>query len=157
MTTKHKVKRPFLLYLLPILFLLTGAISLVGTLGIFQAWEWWLTFTSVELVIIRVFLGVLSALAWVSAAIILWRRLSWAIIYCSLVTLLAAIWFWVERLFITQNPLPFNRHLLAIAVTCVLLIFVLSALYLVAPFMKLYQSSQKDGGSTLIQPTGEKK
>jgi len=154
--SKPTAKRPFLLYMLTFLFLLAGAFSLAGTIGIFQAWNWWLAFTSLMAVITRVFLGVLTMLAWISAGIILWRRLSWAIIYCSLVTLISAIWFWIERLFLTKNPLPFNRHALALVITCVFLLFVFSSLYLVAPSMKPYQPSQEDGSSTLDQPTGEK-
>lgn len=156
MISKPTVKRPFLLYLLTFLFLLAGAFSLAGTIGVFQAWNWWLAFTSLMAVITRVFFGVLATLAWISAGIILWRRLSWAVVYCSLVTLFSGIWFWVERLFLTKNPLPFNRHALALVITCVFLLFVFSSLYLVTPSMKPFQPSQTDGGSILDKPTGEK-
>jgi hypothetical protein len=149
-------KRPFLLYVLSILFLFAGAFSLVATIGVFQAWNWWLSFTSLTPIILHVFQGVLVTLIWISAAVIVWLRLPWAVLYSSIVTLLATVWMWVERIFLTQNPLPFNRHLLALAVTCVFLIFIFSALYLVAPSMKPYQPSRKEGDSTLIQPTGEK-
>jgi hypothetical protein len=150
------VKRPFLLYLLPILFLLAGAISLVGLLGIFQAWDWWLAFTSLTPIILNVFFGMLSTLIWISAAVILWMRLSWAVLYCSFVVILMTVWFWVDRLFLTRNLLPINRYMLTLAVTCLFLLFVFSSLYLVAPSMQPYPHSQKDGGSTSIQPTGEK-
>lgn len=156
MTDKRTLKRPFLLYVLTILFLLAGAFSLAATVGVFQAWNWWLAFTSLVPVITSVFLGVLNTLAWISAGVILWCRLSWAVIYCTIVTLLAAIWFWVERIFLTQNPLPFSRHLLVLGIMCLVLIFIFGTLYLVAPFMKPYQPSQNDGGSTSIQTTGEK-
>ena len=155
LTSKPTAKRPFLIYLLTILFFLAGAFTLAATIGIFQAWNWWLAFTSLVAVISRVFLGVLAMLAWISAGIILWRRLPWAVIYCSLVTILSAVWFWIERLFLTNNPLPFNRHALALVITCVFLLFVFSALYLVAPAMKPYQPSQKDNGSILEKTTGD--
>ena len=156
MTTKLMAKRPFLLYVLIILFLLAGAVSLAGTFGIFQAWNWWLYFTSLTSIISQVFLGVLITLAWVSTAVILWLRLPWAILYGGLVTMLISIWSWIERLVLAKNPLPFNRHILSLAITCIFLLFVFSSLYLVAPSMKLQQPSQKEGGSTSIQPTGEK-
>jgi hypothetical protein len=156
LTVKLPGKRPFLLYVLSILFLFAGVFSLVGTIGVFQAWNWWLSFTPLMPIILQVFQGVLVTLIWISAAVIVWLRLPWAILYSCVVTIIATVWMWVERIFLTQNPLPFNRHLLALAVTCVFLIFVFSALYLVAPSMKPYQLSQQDGGSTLIQPTGDK-
>ncbi|MBA4384204.1 MAG: hypothetical protein C0410_05675 [Anaerolinea sp.] len=149
-------KRPFLLYLLSVLFLLAGAFSLVGIIGVFQAWGWWLSFTTLGPILFQVFLGILITLIWFSAALIIWLRLPWAIMYCSIGAILATVWMWIERIFMTKNPQPFSRHLLAIAVTCVFLIFVFSALYLVAPSMKPYHPSQKDGGSNLIQPSGEK-
>lgn len=156
MTVKLPSRRPFLLYVLSILFLLAGAFSLVATIGVFQAWGWWLAFTSLMPIVLQVFVGALVTLSWLSAAIIIWLRLPWAVIFCSAVTILATVWVWVERILLTKNPLLFSRHLLALAVTFVFLIFVFSALYLVAPFMKPYQPSLKEGGSTLIRPTGEK-
>jgi hypothetical protein len=149
-------KRSFLIYVLTLLFLVAGGISLVETFGVFQTWNWWLVFIPLASIIVRVFFGVLCTLTWISAAVIIWLRLSWSIMYCSIVTILLSVWHWVDRLFLTQNPLPFSRHMLALALTCIFLLFVFSSLYLVAPSMQPYQPSQKDGGSTFIQPTGEK-
>jgi hypothetical protein len=153
---KQSTKRSILIYVLTILFLLAGAISLVGTLGIFQGWSWWLSFTSVMPIILQVFLGVLSTLLWVSAALILWLRLSWAVLYSCFVAILMTVWHWVDLIFLTQNPLPFSRHVLTLAITCLFLLFVFSALYLVAPSMKPYQPTPNNGGSTSTQSTGEK-
>jgi hypothetical protein len=149
-------KRPVLLHILVILFLMAGAFSLVGTLGVFQSWTWWLSFLSVKSMVLQVFLGFLITLAWVSAAIILWLRFSWAVVYCSFVIILSAVWFWVERLWLTQNPLPFSRHMLLLAIHCVFLIFVFSSLYLVAPAMKPFQNLKITSDSTTVQTTGEK-
>lgn len=151
-----KSKRPFLVYALTILFLLAGVFSLLGITGLFKAWNWLLSFTPLKSLIFQVFLGILITLAWVSAAIILWLRLHWAILYSSCVTILTTVWFWVERIFLTKNPLPFNRHALLMVITCVFLLFVFSSLYLVVPSMRSFQTTQNDGGSTSIQPTGEK-
>lgn len=142
------VRRPVLLYVLAFIFLMAGVFSLVGTLGIFHSWNWWVSFISVKSIVFQVFLGVLTTLAWISAAVILWLRLPWAVNYSSAVTVLAVVWFWVERIFLTQNPLPFRRHMLVLAVMCVFLIFVFSALYLVAPVMKSYESQQKNDINT---------
>ncbi|MHB8087399.1 MAG: hypothetical protein ACYDH2_04040 [Anaerolineaceae bacterium] len=150
------MKRPFLLYLLVFIFLLAGMVSLVGTLGVLRSWNWWLSFISVQSIVLQVFSGVLTTLAWLSAAVILWLRVSWAVIFNSVVTILIGVWFWVERLFLTQNPLPFSRHMLLLAIHCVFLIFVFSSLYLVAPAMIPFRSSQINSGSTSVQTTGEK-
>lgn len=155
MTNKQTVKRPFLIYMLAFTFLMAGLYSLIGTLGIFQSWNWWLSFVSVKSIILQVFLGLLTTLAWISAAIILWLRLSWAVIYSSMVIILTTLWFWVERLLLTQNPMPFKRHALVLAIMCVFLIFIFSSLYLVAPIMKPHHSLRKDGGGASVQPTGE--
>jgi hypothetical protein len=141
---------------LTILFLLAGAVSLVGTLGIFNAWNWWLPYATLNFVVLQVFVGVLVTLAWISAAVILWLQLHWAVIYSSFVVILTSVWAWVERLVLTKNPLPFSRQALALTITCVFLLFVFSSLYLVAPSMKPFKPSHNDGGSTSIQPTGEK-
>lgn len=134
---------------------MAGVFSLVGTLGIFQSWNWWLSFVSVKSIISQVFLGVLTTLAWISAAVILWLRLPWAVIYSSAVTILAVVWFWVERIFLTQNPLPFSRHMLLLTMHCVLLIFIFISLYLIIPAMKTYQNSKINGVNSSVQTTGE--
>jgi len=149
-------KRPFLVHILVFLFLLAGVISLVGTLGILQSWNWWLSFVSVKSVVWQVFFGVLTTLFWVSAAVILWLRLSWAVVYSSFVILLSAVWFWIERLVLTQNPLPFSRHMLLLAIHCVFLIFVFSSLCLLAPAMKTNQNLKFISANTSVQTTGEK-
>ncbi len=149
-------KRPFLLYLLAFIFLMAGMFSLVGTLGIFQSWSWWLSFVSVNSIVLQVFVGVLITFAWVSAAVILWLRFSWAVIYSSFVIILVTVWFWVERLLLTQNPMPFSRHALVLVIMCIFLIFVFSSLYLVAPAMRQLRASQKNSGSTSVQTTGDK-
>ena len=156
MTDKQIVKRPFLLYLLVFIFLLAGMVSLVGTLGVLQSWNWWLSFISVQSIVLQVFSVVLTTLAWISAAVILWLRVSWAVIFSSVVTILIGVWFWVERLFLTQNPLPFSRHMLLLAIHCVFLIFVFSSLYLVVPAMESFRAPHINSGSTSVQTTGEK-
>jgi len=139
-----------------VLFLLGGAISLTGTVGVFQAWNWWLIYTSLKPLILQVFIGVLLTLAWISSAVVLWQRLPWAIHYCSSVVMITSIWLWVDRIFLTMNPLPFSRHVLSLVITCILLLFFFSSLYLVAPFMKPNLPTLKVGGNTSIQPTGDK-
>lgn len=129
---------------------------MIGTIGVFKAWNWLLAFTSLNSLVLQVFLGSLIGLAWISAAVILLLKLQWAILYSSSVVILTTAWVWVERLVLTKNPLPFNRHALALATTCVFLLFVFSALYLVAPSMKPFQPVQNDGGSTSIKTTGDK-
>ncbi|MDO9120524.1 MAG: hypothetical protein Q7U31_01975, partial [Anaerolineaceae bacterium] len=156
LTGKPMAKRPFLLYLLAFIFLMAGMFSLVGTLGIFQSWSWWLSFVSVNSIVLQVFVGVLITFAWVSAAVILWLRFSWAVIYSSFVITLVTVWFWVERLLLTQNPMPFSRHALVLVIMCIFLIFVFSSLYLVAPAMKTYQNLKFSGDNSSVQTSGDK-
>jgi hypothetical protein len=153
---KASTKRPFLLYLLPILFGLAGVIALIGTLGIFQGWYWWLYLAPLTSIGFQVFMGVLNTLLWFSAAVILWLRLYWAIMYGCFVTILLTVWHWIDLILLTRNPLPFSRHVLTLAITCLFLLFVFSALYLVAPSMQPFQLNGEIGGSTLAQPTGDK-
>lgn len=147
---------PFLYYLLIVFFLLGSLISLSGLIGIFQSWDWLVVFTPTIFPVYGIFKGIVITASWLVAAGLLWREVPWGIAFCGTTAALSAAWFWLDRLVVTQNPLPFNRHVLWLVITVLLLIFVLLSLSLVSPVQKDFQFPHKEVNPQSIQATGEK-
>ena len=147
---------PFLFYLLIVFFLIGGLIALVGLIGVFRSWYWLVAFTPVIFPVYGIFKGIFLTAAWLVAAWLLWRKAPWGPRFCGAAAVLSAAWFWFDRLVITQNPLPFSRHVLWLVITFLLLIFVFLSLSLISPVQKNFQSQNKQADRPIIQAKGEK-
>jgi hypothetical protein len=83
-----------------------------------------------------VFKNAFLFLAATTAAVVLWLRFSWASWYGGIFWFVSTIWFWVDRVILTKNPLPFNRHLLTILISVLLLLLILGSCYLLVPYLR---------------------
>ena len=107
-----KPRTPFLLYLLAIFFVLATLIHLFGVIQTVQSWNWLRAIDYQPGPIYTVFKNIFLFLAFLCAAIFLLLRFAWATLFDGIVVVINAIWFWIDRLVLTQNPLPFKGHLL---------------------------------------------
>lgn len=130
-----KHKRPFLIYLLAVIFLGAALVALLSVIGILREWNWYLAYSGFPSPAYAVFRGVFLFPAWLAAAAFLWKGYRWSGFYAGTLTVINMLWFWVDRLFLTQNPLSFNRHIISIVVTCLFSIMVLLSLYLLNPLL----------------------
>lgn len=130
------LKRPFLLYMLAVVFLFGSLISTLGLIETVKAWNWLRAFEVKPGPIYLIFKNSFLTLGWLAAAVSLWMRFTWAPLFGSAVSIFAALWFWVDRVILTQNPLPFTRHLLSMIVSILFLVLILLSSYLLTPFMK---------------------
>jgi hypothetical protein len=130
-----KPRTPFLLYLLAIFFILAALIHLFGVIQTVQSWNWLRAIDYQPGPIYTVFKSVFLFLAFICAAIFLLLRFAWATLFDGILVGLNSIWFWFDRLVLTQNPLLFKQHLFNLAATAIILFFFLFSLYLLQPFM----------------------
>ncbi len=63
-------------------------------------------------------------------------RLDWAPRLDGIIVITSALWFWLDRLVLTRNPLPFIDHLLPLLLTLLVLAFCLLSLESLKPFMR---------------------
>ena len=123
-----------------VFFLVGGLIALVGLIGVFRSWYWLVGFTPTIFPVYGIFKEITLTAAWLVAAFLLWREVPWGPRFCGTTAVLSTAWFWLDRLVITQNPLPFGRHVLWLVITILLLVFVLLSLFLISPVKKNFQS-----------------
>jgi hypothetical protein len=138
---------------LVILFLLSAFVSITGIVGTFQTWTWLHLYVPVTVPLYNIFKGTFLALAWLIAAVTLWLRFHWSLFFGSTISILSSAWFWLDRIGLTRNSLPFNRYLLLMAVNLILLVFILFSLVLLEPFT--HPLPKQDNPSTHL-PTGGK-
>ena len=137
MTKDPKKQRPpFLLHLLAGFFLLALPINVSGIVQTVNSWNWLLAAGYFPHPVYAVFKGFIIAIGSLVAAISLWGRFSWSARYAQVMATLIILWFWVDRVFLTRNPLPFSDHLFPMLVSALILIFVLVSLWLLQPWMK---------------------
>ena len=127
---------PFLLHLLGTGFVLVSLVHFLGVIQVVQSWNWLRVIDYRPDPIYTVFKSGFLALAFLTSAIFLWIRFSWAPLFNGIVILLAVIWFWVDRIFLSQNPMPLKDHLFSLLATVLILFFSLFSLYLLQPYMK---------------------
>ncbi|MCX6055835.1 MAG: hypothetical protein NTZ74_13170 [Chloroflexi bacterium] len=130
-------KRPFLLYGLVIVFLLSAIASTLGLIGTIRTWNWLIAIEGEVLPTLLILKNIFFALGGFTAAFLLWMRFSWAPLLGGVFSLVSKLWFWLERVILTKNPLPFSRHILILCISLFFLILVLISLYLLVPFMRL--------------------
>jgi hypothetical protein len=141
---KMKTKRPFLLWLLVIIFLISSFVSISGVVATLKTWNWFQAFSPAISPIYNIFKGSFLTLAWLAAAILLWLRITWSVTYSISIAALTAAWFWVDRVLLSQNPLPLNRHILPILITIILFTLILFSLYSLLPYMKQLPSTGEE-------------
>ena len=143
-----KKRPPFLLHILAAAFIVNFLINLAGIFQLLQSWNWLLAAGYSPHPIYVVFKNVLFALASLAAAAVLWARFPLAIRFSQALAGLIFAWFWVDRLLLTSNPLPFADHAFSIVSSLLLLAFVLVTAWLMEPFMRgrtYYPDEDEDG------------
>ncbi len=137
-------KRPGLLVFTTGFFLMAGLVSLIELIGSITSWNWILYFSPIGGLVYRVFKSAFLFLSLVLAGIVLWKRLLWSITYSSVIATITAVWYWVDRTLISNNPQPINRQLFPFGLTLLFLTFILLSLHFLLPCILSYRLIQQD-------------
>jgi hypothetical protein len=127
---------PFLLHLVAAAFLVAASIQAFGTIELVRSWNWLQMTGYSPSPLVVVFKNAFLTLAFLLSAIFLWTRLPLAPGFSAAALLLGTAWFWVNRIVLTSNPLPFKNHLFLILADLVLVLLAIASLYLLVPYMK---------------------
>jgi len=131
-----KKRSPILLHILAVSFVAAFLINITGIIQTVESWNWLIAADFFPHPVYVVFKNAFLALANLAAAVLLWTRLSFAPVYSQVLAGLTCAWFWVDRLLLTRNPLPFKEHTFALFTSLLLLAFVLLSAWLLEPFMR---------------------
>jgi hypothetical protein len=134
---------PFLLHLVAAAFLVAASIQAFGTIELVRSWNWLQMTGYSPSPLVVVFKNAFLTLAFLLSAIFLWTRLPLAPGFSAAALLLGTAWFWVNRIVLTSNPLPFKNHLFLILADLVLVLLAIASLYLLVPYMKTHPEDKE--------------
>lgn len=129
-------KRPLLLWLMLLalaVLVLANALTVIQTL---QSWNWLTVFDYSPSPIYPVFQGVFFMLLFGVCLGLLWVLAPLAPILTGVGFAVYLVWSWVDRLWVTLNPIPFSNQLLAAGVSLAVFLLAEFSLYLLAPYMR---------------------
>ncbi len=127
---------PFLLHILAMLFMVSFLINLNGIVQLVQSWNWLLAAGYTPHPVYVVFKSAFIGLASLFAAVALWLCRPLSPRFSQVLAVLVFIWFWLDRLLLTRNPLSFEHHLFPLLISLLILAFVGISSWLLEPYMK---------------------
>ncbi len=139
-----KKSRPFLLWLLCLIFLGFASVYLLQVIQTIKSWNILLAIQYQLGPVYPLIQGVFFVLGFLTATTVLWARISWAPAFDATIVTMASICYWVDRIFLTQNPQPIKNSLFALIFFLILLILVNASLWTLKPYMKLKYPEGKE-------------
>jgi hypothetical protein len=128
--------RPFLLWLISLIFLAAAFIELLQTIRTVSSWNILMAVQYQPGPFVLLFSSEFFFLIFLVCAVILWARLSWAPAFAGAGTILFSIWFWLYRLVLSIDPQPMSNQVFNIIVFVLILGLILASLWMLRPFMK---------------------
>jgi hypothetical protein len=125
-----------LLFVFATLFFGVALTHLLALRMTFVTWNWLRAFEIDPGTTYLVYKNLFFFLGFLIAAIALLFRRRWAPLYSSILSVLMAAWFWVDRTVLNRSPLPFSQHLFLLVVTLLVLGLTLVSMVLLVPCMK---------------------
>ncbi len=139
-----KHRRPFLLWLLCLVFLGVAFIYLLQIVQTIQSWNVLLAVQYRPGPWYPLFQGVLFLLAFLCSAGLLWLRINWAPTFAALTTAFTFVWYWLDRLVLTHVPQPIAKFLFALVLFLILFILMIASLWAIQPFMRSESPEDKE-------------
>jgi len=110
--------------------------NLAGIIQVVESWNWLLAAGYFPHPAWTVLKGAFVGLASLVTAFFLWVRSSFAPRLAQVMAGLVFTSYWIGRLALTRNPLPFSAHLFPLLLSLFLLSFIFLSAWLLEPFMK---------------------
>jgi hypothetical protein len=131
-----KDKRPFLLWLVCLIFLAAAFAALLQVIRTVAEWNILLVVQYQPGPLYPLFSGILLHLLFLTASVILWLRLYWAPDFAGFTALLYSVWFWLDRLVLSINPHPLSGQVFNSIVFIIILGLLIASLWALKPVMK---------------------
>jgi hypothetical protein len=128
-----KAKRPFLLWLICILFVFGAFIELLKAIQAIRSWNILIAVQYQPGPVYPLFYGTLFFLLFLTAGILLWLRVNWAYGFGANAALLFSVWYWLDKFVIAVNPQPFSSEVFNFIVFIIILGLVLASLWVLKP------------------------
>jgi hypothetical protein len=133
--SEMKQKRPFLIWLLSLIFFTFAFVYLLQVISTIQSWNVLLAIQYKPGPWYPLFQGLLLSLSFAASGIVLWLRVFWAPEFDAFIVLLASLWFWLDKLAFSADPKPLSGQIFGFVSFGVMLGLVLASLWSLKPYM----------------------
>lgn len=131
-----KTNRPLLIWILCLVFIGLAIFYLLQVVQTLLSWNILLDVFYQPGPWYPLFQGVFFLLGFICAAVLLWLRLEWSATFSGILTSLAALWFWLDRLVFTSNPQPLAKFLFTGVLFLILFTLVIASLWAIQPYLR---------------------
>lgn len=128
-----KAKRPFLLWLICLLFLFEAFTELLKAIQAIRSWNILIAVQYQPGPVYPLFFGALFFLFFLTAGILLWLRVHWAYGFGASAALLFSGWYWFDKFVIAVNPQRFSSEVFNFIIFIIILGLVLASLWVLKP------------------------
>lgn len=139
-----RIKRPFLLWLICLIFLGIAFVYLLQLIQTIESWNILLAVHYQPGPLYPLFQGVFFFIGFLAAAGLLWLQITWAPLFDTLLLSLAALWYWLDRLVFATNVQPVTNFLFAMVLFLILFILVIASLRTLQPYMRSVSAPSKE-------------
>ncbi len=129
-------KRPFLLWLICLLFIGFALAQLLQVIQTIAAWNVLIAIQYQHGPFYPLFFGTLFFLGFLASAVLLWLRQNLAPVFAALVSISYGTWFWLDRLVLAANPQPIANQVFNIIGFLVILGLLLGSLLALKPSLR---------------------
>lgn len=131
-----KPKRPLLIWVLCLVFLGLAVLYLLQVIQTFLSWNVLLDVQYKPGPWYPLFQGVFLLLGFLCASTLLWLRVEWSATFSAILTSLAALWYWLDRIVFTSNRQPLINYLLILVLFLILFTLVIASLWAIQPSLR---------------------
>jgi hypothetical protein len=140
-------RRPFLLWLVCLLFLVGALTQLLKAIEAITSWNVLFAVQYQPGPIYPLFFGVFFSLLFLASSVLLWLRLRWAPGFGASTALLFSTWYWLDKFVIAVNPQPITGEVFNLIVYFVILGLILASMWALGPSMREDEDETAEGGS----------
>lgn len=131
-----KNKRPFLLWLISLIYLAAAITELLQAIRTVTSWNILMVIQFHPNPLIPLFSSIFFFLIFLVCSAILWARLDWAPAFAGVGIILFSIWYWLYRLVLSIDPQPLSNQVFNMIMFVFILGLILASLWMLRPFMK---------------------
>jgi hypothetical protein len=130
-----KLKRPFLLWLICLIFLAIALVELIQTIRVFSSWELLLAVRYQPGPLVNLMTSLFFFVFFLVSAVLLWLRLSWAPECTGTALVTASVYHWLDRLALAANPASLSSQVFNLIAFFIVLLLLLVSLWVLKPSM----------------------
>jgi hypothetical protein len=117
-------KRPFLLWLICLIFLVAAVIELLQVIQIIVSWDLLLSLHYQPGPFYKLLTGVFFLLIFLLSTVLLWVRIHWAPYFAAATVFCTSVWYWLDRVVLSITPFVIRDQVFIVVLFLIIFIVI---------------------------------